>query len=202
MQKEIKIRPANMEDIDGIVLVHIHSFHGFFLSFLGSSFLKVLYSFFLEINTGIMLVAEKTGDGIVGFVAGDVDGVGFYSKAIKRRLFSFAFGCLPALFRNPLILGRLFRALRSGSKGGGDKKNCLLMSIGISPGFSGKGIGSMLEAEFCVRARSLGASNVELTTDSVENESANCFYQRRGYAVNETFSTQEGRVMNRYIKQL
>lgn len=54
----VNIRTIQPSDLDRVVQVHMKSFQGFFLSFLGAAFLKELYSGILIDPTGIHYVGE------------------------------------------------------------------------------------------------------------------------------------------------
>ncbi len=200
--EDVTIRYIEPSDIKGVVNAHLSSFKNFFLTFLGPSFLKVLYSFFMEDTSSIALVATIPGNKIIGFVVGTSEPKGFYSRAIKKRWWRFALASIPACIRKPTILPRLLRALRKPRESGELPGDCELMSIGVIPIYKGRGIGKMLEERFVEEARNKGSLAIELTTDRDENESTNRFYLSRGYILHDFFITPEGRKMNRYVKYI
>ena len=63
----------------------------------------------------------------------------------------------------------------------------LLSSIGVTPSFSGTGIGRMLVAEFCQQATKLGGKSVYVITDKDGNDSVNGFYRNAEFFVESTF---------------
>jgi hypothetical protein len=66
-----QLRLMQAKDIDQVVVVHIKSFQGFFLTFLGAPFLKAFYSFIRSERKSISIVAESLQDHkIIGFVVG------------------------------------------------------------------------------------------------------------------------------------
>jgi ribosomal protein S18 acetylase RimI-like enzyme len=191
------------KDIEQVVFVHIKSFQGFFLTFLGRPFLKVLYSFIVFDKKSISIVVESSQENkIIGFVVGTLKPSGFYSRAIRRRLFSFAFASLPAFLRDPRIISRLLRALQKPREMEAVAADCELMSIAILPDYAHQGVGKALEAVFSNEAKSRNAHSITLTTDKLHNDNVNSFYERCDYMMCNNFDTPEGRQMNRYIKRL
>ena len=200
---EICIRGMNVEDVDNLVSIHLEAFRGFFLSFLGRSFLYVLYSFIQSDSKSISMVAERIHDKrIVGFVVGALEPSSFYRRAIRSRVLTFAVSAVPALLRDPRILGHLIRALAKPKEMEAVPADCELMSIAVLPEYANKGIGRKLEAAFTNEALRHGAHSVTLTTDKLNNDVVNKFYERCGYVVYDSFVTPEGREMNRYMKKI
>jgi len=202
-QRNILCRKMTQNDVDKVVSVHINSFKGFFLTFLGNRFLQVLYSYIVLEKSGIAIVAEVSGENkLVGFVAGTMEPYRFYSKAIHKKAMSFAIAAFPALVRRPSVLMRLFRAFQKPQEAKKGSFDCELMSIAVLPEYSGFGIGWLLEQEFCNQAELHGAKSVMLTTDRENNENVNRFYLRRGYRLYDHYVTPEGRQMNKYVKYI
>jgi len=77
-----------------------------------------------------------------------------------------------------------------------------LLSIAVIPEAQGIGVGKALVVAFLNRAAALGLRAVDLTTDAIDNESANRFYLRMGFVQTRVFSTPEGRRMNEYEIEL
>ena len=196
----VVIRGMEPSDVRAVVRVHLDSFKGFFLTFLGPKFLEVLYSFFMKDPSSIAIVAAVPGNEIIGFVVGTSEPVGFYSRAIRKRWWRFTLAAMPLCIKKPSILPRLARALRKPDESKEIPGDCELMSIGVLPQWKGHGIGKMLEERFVEAAKKMGVGVIELTTDRDGNESTNRFYLSREYILHDSFSTPEGRKMNRYIK--
>ncbi len=196
-KSEINYRCMVNEDLSQFVDVHLRSFNGLFLSELGADFLIILYSFILEDPSGIAFVAEQSKR-VIGCFAGTSEPHGFYSRALKRKWLAFGFASLPAIFRKPRIVGRVLRAIRKPREVGHERGECELMSIAVSPEFSGRGVGQVLVREFCRKAMKNGCSSVYLTTDQKDNDGANHFYPKCGFVLTSDYSTPEGRCMNEY----
>ena len=197
------IRAMDKNDIDQVVRIHLESFEGFFLTFLGSSFLSTLYSFLVAEEQSISFVACSTQDDrIVGFVVGTLEPSSFYRRAIRSRVLTFALSAIPALLKDPRILGRLVRAFTKPKEMDAIQADCELMSIAVLPDYASKGIGRKLEAAFTDEARRHNAHSITLTTDKLNNDVVNRFYESCGYVVYDSFVTPEGREMNRYMKKI
>lgn len=188
------------EDVRTVVSIHLTSFEGFFLSFLGAAFLRELYRAIVADPNGIAFVADEEGV-TVGFVAGTSEPDGFYRRVARARWLRFAFAALPAFVRRPAILPRLARALHS-PPSASMQRSALLMSIAVLPTVQGSGCGAALTDAFRNTAAARGAQAVTLTTDRVGNDAVNSFYVRRGFSLRRHFTTPEGREMNEYFMQL
>lgn len=63
------VKEANPEKLNAIVDMHIATFSGFFLTFMGPGFLKCLYHAFLTHDSSELLIAENEEGKLLGFVA-------------------------------------------------------------------------------------------------------------------------------------
>ena len=192
----VEVRPMAAADVEAVVRVHLAAFPGFFLSFLGPSFLRELYRAILADDEGIAFTA-RDGERVIGFVAGS-GSAGFYRRAARRRWLRFGLASAGALLRRPSIAPRLLRALYAPpetSAGG-----ALLMSLAVDPHSQSRGAGKRLTAAFVAEARRRGAQAVVLTTDRMANDAVNAFYLAQGFTVTGNYTTREGRAMNEYVK--
>lgn len=195
------VRAGRPDDVGPVVTLHVESFPSFFLTFLGPAFLALLYSEILSSAEGILLVAEHEGR-LVGFVAGVTRQTGFYARLLRKRWWRFARASLGALLRRPRIAGRLLRALGKREEAARSSAEACLMSIGVSPRSAGRGTGKALVQSFSSELKRRGIDRFCLTTDKVDNDAANGFYQRLGFEIAREFKTPEGREMNEYVMQL
>jgi ribosomal protein S18 acetylase RimI-like enzyme len=195
------IRDMRPADIPAVVEIHLESFSGFFLSFLGPRVLQRLYEGIRDDPRGLVLVSESAV-GIDGFVAGVTDQSDFYRRLIKKRALRFALASLGAVIRRPLIIPRLFRALGQSRLSERSAAKASLMSIAVRPGASGKGAGQDLVSAFSAALAARGVREYCLTTDRDDNDRVNRFYMRMGFRLVGTFMTPEGRAMNEYIMAL
>lgn len=176
------------------------SFPGFFLTFLGPQFLRLLYREINENPQGILNVAV-INTRITGFVAGVTEQAGFYRDLVRRRKWAFAMAALSALARRPLIAPRLMRALKKPRDSSASAPACL-MSIAVAPASASIGLGTALVRSFCEELRRRSICTFCLTTDRDGNDNVNNFYRTRGFELTQTFRTPEGRWMNEYIMKI
>jgi ribosomal protein S18 acetylase RimI-like enzyme len=198
--KELTIRQAERYDLDQIVEVHMSSFPGFFLTFLGLRFLKLLYQEIQSHPRGILHVATIDSR-VVGFVAGVTEQSGFYRSLVQRRKWDFAFASVNAVLRKPNIVPRLFKALRKSNDSKAFIPACL-MSIAVDPNSASVGVGTALIQSFSNEMRCRSISSFCLTTDRDGNENVNSFYRSRNFKLVRTFCTSEGRWMNEYVMEI
>jgi len=193
------IRYATSTDVADMVVVHLESFPGFFLTFLGPGFLKVLYSSILEVPDNISLVLVSDNNKVEGFVVGTLSPEGLYKRLLVKNWFNFALASVLPALRNPSCIPRLLRAFSTPKTAKLKSADCLLMSIGVLPNKIGTGAGRMLVEEFLGLAGQRGANSVSLTTDRDNNDSVNRFYEKTGFKLDRSFVTPEGRQMNEYL---
>jgi SAM-dependent methyltransferase/GNAT superfamily N-acetyltransferase len=198
----IEILPMKRSHLGDVVKIHMRSFHTFFLTFLGSRFLGLLYDELLKCPGRVAFVARDRKGSILGFVTGVSRQGGFYANLIRYRWAAFAFAASGAILRRPSIIPRLARALNYPRLTESASSPALLMSIAVEPGSFGGGIGQKLLEAFMEAMRRQNVRIVSLTTDRDENERTNRFYLRYGFKLARTFVTPEGRWMNEYVFDL
>ena len=173
-------------------------FSTFFLTSLGTSFLKVFYRAFLK-RPGILLVLEDNGE-IKGFAAGSRDNRSFFRKLLKNNLLEFIFSGAKILVTKPAALKRM--ALNAGKS---EKNNHIfaeLLSIATVKNKNGYGKALLEAFEEEVSRENPELLPVSLTTDYDDNEKAVQFYNDCGYEVQEIFESYQNRKMYRFIKNL
>lgn len=192
------VRNMKDGDIASIVRVHLESFPGFFLTFLGPTFLRELYGATLMDPDGIGFVAECP-TGISGFVMGTAHPAGFYRRLLRQRRWRFALASTKAVIRRPSIAPRLLRAISMSEQATQHQARGTLMSIAVRPQCQGQGIGQALVGAFLEEAFHRKLRQIDLTTDRHSNDAANRFYQKLGFVCERTYETPEGRAMNAYV---
>ena len=193
--------PMKLEHVISVVDVHLRSFQGFFLTFLGNNFLSELYHGIVNDPSGIAFVATDD-ERVVGFVAGTNHPAGFYSRLLGKRWWRFGLASLPAIFKKPSVVLRLFRALSMPKQFTAENGCGTLMSIAVLPGNQNRGVGRALVKVFLEEAAIRGLRQVNLTTDKLNNDSVNAFYLREGFSRSRSFVTPERREMNEYVMNL
>lgn len=193
----IKNPVLNQRELDDVVRIHMETFTGFFLTFLGKGFLKQMYKGFITHKNSGLIVA-KSEKGIVGVLAYSEDLSAFYKYLIKTRLIPFAWYSLGAAIRRPSALIRLIRAFLKPGETKRMEKYVELSSIGVAPEAKGQHVGSKMIDKLKEAFDSEKFAYINLETDAVDNEGANIFYVKNGFVLTREFETPEGRKMNEY----
>lgn len=192
-----KISNIEKDIIKDIVSIHLDTFQGFFLTFMGRGFLNLMYRSYAEYYESGILVAFENNEPI-GFLAYSGDLSGLYKHMIKKRLIPFAWYSLGAFFRKPTVFMRLLRAFSKSGEAKRAEKYVELASIGVSPSVKSKGVGSGLIDALKASVDFNKYAYITLETDMENNEAANNFYKKNGFVVERKFETAEGRKMFEY----
>ncbi len=191
------ISSTEKDIINDVVSVHLSTFQGFFLTFMGRGFLNLMYRSYIEYdNSGVL--AAFDGNELVGFLAYSGDLSGLYKYMIKKRLVLFAWYSLGAFIKKPSVFTRLVKAFLKPGESERQEKYVELASIGVSPKAKSKGVGSKLIDTLKAKVDFNKYEYITLETDAVDNEAANRFYQKNGFVLEREFVTAEGRRMFEY----
>lgn len=188
------VKPEDNRIIDEVVSIHLETFTGFFLSFMGRGFLKQMYRSYCEHQQSKLLMAEENGE-ILGFVAYSSDFSGLYKFMIKKRLPYFAWYSIGAFFRRPSAFLHIISAFLKPGEAKREESYVELSSIGVSPKYKSKGVGSLLISELKKRVDFNKFAYITLETDAVNNEPAIQFYQKNAFVKQRLYKTSEGREM-------
>ncbi|UOA34103.1 hypothetical protein DSM110093_03938 (plasmid) [Sulfitobacter sp. DSM 110093] len=192
------IREMEYTDLDAVVVIHKKAFSGFFLSRMGSKFLRAYYQAVLDFEASVALVAHET-DSILGFAVGFRDPQGFYAM-FKRQRSQMLPAIMLAVLRDPGLILKIFHNMRRVEAQAHQPVDAVeLSSIAVSTPGSGGG-GALLEA-FAYKARSEGAHRLILTTDAEENDLVRRFYETRGFIL-DGYEYRGKRRMCRYARFL
>ena len=183
--------------IDEIVTIHLNTFEGFFLTFMGRGFLNQMYRSYCDYENAGLLVAEDKKRAI-GFLAYSSDFSGLYKYMIKTRLMPFAWYSIGAFFRRPSAFMHIIKAFLKPSEVKRKEKYVELSSIGVDPNAKSNGIGSRLIEELKKLVDFEKYAYITLETDVVNNEGAIHFYEKNGFIRERMFVTDEGRKMYEY----
>lgn len=198
IEYNILAEPKKAKEISEI---HIKTFQGFFLTFLGKGFLKTYYKNVCKHENSNIIVALDE-DRIVGFLAYSYDVSGMYKFFIKKDILSFGWYAFLAFLKKPSIIKRLLSAFNKSDESKSEDNYIEIMSIGVLPEYKGKGIGKGLLAKFFDIIKDTDAKFIMLETDAKENDAVNSFYTRNGFSLSRQFTTREGREMNEYRKDI
>jgi ribosomal protein S18 acetylase RimI-like enzyme len=197
------IRVATQADLPQVVVVHQAAFKGFLMTELGPRFLRGYYQQVLAYPHHLFLVWQSAGEApIEGFVAGFLHPHAFYQQ-LRARKWSLALGAATHLICHPHRWGRVLASLRRAQTLAQPcdtgKLTAELASLAVLPQSQGKGIGKVLTLAFLQAAQDKGAQRVYLTTDALNNDAVNAFYQRLGFRVARQFWHTPQRLMNEYV---
>lgn len=192
-----EIKSNEKELINEIVTIHLNTFTGFFLTFMGRGFLKQLYQSYCDYDESGLLVAEEGGKAL-GFLAFSSNFSGLYKFMIKTRLIQFGWYSIGAFFRRPSAFMHIISAFLKPGEAKRKEKYVELSSIGVDPNVKSKGIGSKLIDALKDNVDFDKYAYINLETDAVDNEGAIHFYEKNGFVRERMFETDEGRKMYEY----
>lgn len=196
----INIREVKYDEkklIDDIVTIHLNTFTGFFLTFMGRGFLNQMYQSYCDYEEAGLLVAEEDGKAI-GFLAYSSNFSGLYKFMIKTRLIQFGWYSIGAFFRRPSAFMHIISAFLKPGEAKRVEKYVELSSIGVDPNIKSKGVGSLLIDSLKHIVDFTKFAYINLETDAVNNEGAIHFYEKNGFVRERMFETDEGRKMYEY----
>lgn len=192
-----EVKSNEKELINEIVTIHLNTFTGFFLTFMGRGFLKQMYQSYCDYDESGLLVAEEDGKAL-GFLAFSSNFSGLYKFMIKTRLIKFGWYSIGAFFRRPSAFMHIISAFLKPGEAKREEKYVELSSIGVDPYVKSKGIGSKLIDALKDNVDFNKFAYINLETDAVDNEGAIHFYEKNGFVRERMFETDEGRKMYEY----
>lgn len=196
----INIREVKYDEkklINDIVTIHLNTFTGFFLTFMGRGFLNQMYTSYCDYEEAGLLVAEEDGKAI-GFLAYSSNFSGLYKFMIKTRLIQFGWYSIGAFFRRPSVFMHIISAFLKPGEAKREEKYVELSSIGVDPNIKSKGVGSLLIDSLKHIVDFTKFAYINLETDAIDNEGAIHFYEKNGFVRERLFETDEGRKMYEY----
>lgn len=193
-------RLMQQSDLEAVVEIHRCAFPGFFLTRMGSGFLRGYYQTVLDFDASIALVAcEQSNNKTQGFAVGFQDPQGFYALFSHRRRKLLPLVAL-ALLRDPRLLFEILRNIRRVDAQSRQTNGSVeLSSIGAIT--DGTGIGGALLAAFVECAHRAEATEIFLTTDADDNVDVRRFYERRDFVL-DGYEFRGKRRLARYIRSL
>lgn len=189
----IELRPLRESDARRAAEMHTQAFPSFFLSSLGSAFLRELYAAFAR-DDRVVAVAATSDSEILAVAAGPLEPAGFFKKLARRNAVRFALAAAPAVLRRPSIACRVMRGINyRGTKNpvGG----ALLSTLSVSPRAQRLGLGTQILEYWMSEVCKRGVTTAHLTTDRYDNSGTIEFYERSGWMTCDTHVTPEGREM-------
>lgn len=198
----VTIHKASAKEIDDIVSIHKQAFPSFFLTELGTGFLRLYYRSVMKHKDGVLLVC-MLDETLIGLCAGTVLSAGFNTRLVKSNFIQFGLESLRLLFTKPKSLFHLMKNMSKVDASVGDNGNYAeLLSIAVDPKQQRSGGGRAMLQALELEVKSRGSKEISLTTDYDDNEKAVGFYNSLGYEPWYDFVTYPNRRMFRLIKQL
>lgn len=198
----MEVRFATINDVNSIVSIHIDAFKDFFLTSLGTAFLKFYYANFIKSPETVVMVAEEDGK-VIGFSAASINCNGFNKRLIIKNLIGFIAVSLKLFLFSPKKLFRLIKNLTKKSQVVVDDEDYAeLYSIGVCKSCQGLGIGRKMLSLTEQELKRKSVERVSLTTDFYNNENTIGFYRSMGYEILYEFITYPNRKMYRLIKSI
>lgn len=192
-----KVAANNKKYVNDVVDIHLKTFDGFFLTFMGKGFLRKMYAAYVPHKlSGLFVVISDEKP--VGFLAYSADMSGLYKRMVKRGLISFVWYAFLAFLRRPKAFFKLFGALKKSDEAKKEEKYTRISSIGVLPSEKGKGLGGALIDSLKTDADVEGCEYILLETDAENNDKVNKFYSDNGFTLYREYTTKEGRKMNEY----
>ena len=192
-----EVKSEEKELINDIVSIHLNTFTGFFLTFMGRGFLNQMYRSYCDHDESGLLVAEDN-EKAVGFLAYSGNFSGLYKYMIKTRLIPFGWYSVGAFFRRPSAFMHIIKAFLKPGEVKREEKYVELSSIGVAPTIKSKGVGSHLIDELKKIVDFNKFAYITLETDAVNNDGAIHFYEKNGFVRERMYETDEGRKMFEY----
>jgi ribosomal protein S18 acetylase RimI-like enzyme len=194
------IRKVSKSEYSDLVVVHKVAFSDFFLTSLGTSFLKTYYKSSLLDQTCVAFGAFNDEDKMVGFVVGTTKALGYHKKLLVNNLLPFAISLLGVIAYRPKVILRLLKNLEKKSSPIDDKNYAELLSLAVLPEMKGSGVAKLLLEQFEREVNSCGVKSVALTTDYDNNERAIAFYTKCNYKIMYDFIAYPNRKMLKMIR--
>lgn len=201
MENNVRFGILGEHDLSDVVRIHIKAFDGFFLTSLGTSFLRTYYKAVLKSSDSI-LIGAYTDQKLIGFGTGTVFSKGYNKRLIKKNFLAFLGAGSKLLICNPRAIFQLKKNFTKTGMKKDDGRYSELYSIAVDPDCTARGIGTMIIQCFEKEAKERGAARISLTTDFYENEKALAFYKKNGYELYYEFMAYPERKMVRLIKKI
>jgi len=197
----MEIKKVLISEVKNVVRIHEKSFKGFFLTTLGSGFLKSYYTILLK-DKGTTFVGCYIDHELAGFCSVANHSNGYNKRLIKSNIFHFIVIGLKLVMSKPASIIRLNKNLDKKSSISDRGEYCEVVSIAVAENFQGKGLGGEMLFFIEKKLKKEKYNKLSLTTDFYNNGPALVFYKKNGYKILSDFYTYPKRKMYRFIKNL
>lgn len=197
----VTVSEVTNKDIKKIVELHEKTFKDFFLTSLGSEFLELYYTSYLD-RCDVICLCAKIDNEICGFTFGTIKPKDFHIKLLKDNFKEYLYVLIKIALLKPKSILRLIKNQSKNKKIEDQEEFAELMSIGVDPKQKKQGIGALLINNFEVVTKRLGLQIVKLTTDGKNNEAVVNFYKKNGYEIEYKFIAYPNREMIKFKKNI
>ncbi len=171
--------PLSSAHASAVAGLHSQSIHTGFLSSLGTSFLRQLYTALARCPSGFGYVWVEPDGEAMGFIACAESTSRVYREALRRRFVRMLVPLLRHLARRSVVQ-RMEQTLRYPAELSDDLPPAEVLSIAVSDRARGKGVGKALMAAAMAEFGRRGMTRVKVAV-AAANEPANRFYRSCGF---------------------
>jgi ribosomal protein S18 acetylase RimI-like enzyme len=208
--KQFSTKQIERGDVNEVVQLHQHCFSDYFLTHLGTQFLRRYYTEFCqhEFDYGVVARCNETGK-VVGLVVGTADAQQHFRQFYRSNALVLVPLLMTRFVVDPLIrktvwqrMAHIKAAVRSLIPGlkrpasqtlsdKGPKEQCplRLLSIAVATEYRGSGVAGLMTAHFEDVLRQAGHKRVGLSV-LADNARAIAFYKKAGWET--TYSSEAG----------
>ena len=174
------IRPMRSDEGAAVAVIHLNAIAQGFLSSLGPKFLTELYTALPSCPSGFAFVCEL-GGGPVGFIACADDTRRLFKEILRRRGVRLALAMVPALWK-PGVISNSLETLSYPREVGEEMPSPEILSIAVTEGARGRGIGKALMRRAMAAFRGKGIDRVKVAVES-GNHHAQHLYRSLGFVL-------------------
>lgn len=193
------IQPLKAEHAAAAAAIHAEGQPGTFLTSLGASFLRALYTELARSPQALGLVALEDGQ-VAGVVTVTSDAGAVFKDLILRRGPRLALPVAGAVLRRPGLVPKVLQTFLYPARAGSEPGEAELLFIGTRAERRGQGIGQALFQQAAAALRERGMRTMGLTVDDA-NEVAKRFYEHQGMHCSHALKLY-GRPMQWYVLPL
>ena len=189
------VQPALRSDLPAIVDVHMRSFPGFFLTFLGPSVPALVLREPTDPPRRSAAGGSPSTASWSASSGGVLDEARFFSFLKQDKAIPFARAALGRHHPRSKDRGASLEGSQARRPDYEDETPATLLSIAVDPLLGRRGLGRLLLDGFALTLADAGISSYKLTTDATDNAAAISFYEKSGLLRAREFVTPEGRKM-------
>lgn len=194
------LRSGKKSDVVSLAKIHLLEFSSDFLPSLGQSFLRLLYSDFLQ-NKNVSVLVEDLDSQVQGFIVGSRDFRSVFKNIIIKNLIKYMLILIPQVIKNPKLIKNIIETSFYLKKEGIDTPKAELVIIAILKKYQRRGLGRNLTLALEKDFISQKIKTYKVSVDS-KNVIANSFYLSLGFIKSHDFYIYNRKfcLLKKYIK--